>query len=197
MTAFLKVLTTRHLQNPFRIIFYNAIQKRKESVVADITLNGETIHTYGNLPEVGARGPNFTLVDTELKDHHLSHYQDKFKVLYIVPSLDTSVCLHSTKILNDEAKKHPEAVFLIISNDSPFAMKRICGLEKLENVIPLSILRNKDFARDYGLLIQDGPMEGLCARALIILGPDNQVIYSELVSEITHEPNYQAAMEAF
>ncbi len=161
--------------------------------MADITLQGKPCHTSGNLPEVGSKAPNFTLTDKSLVDKHLSDYQGKAKFIYTVPSLDTETCLLSTRKFNEEAKKRPEVVFLIVSADLPFANKRVCGAENLENVIPLSIMKNRDFARDYGVFITDGPLEGLAARSVIIVDADNKVVYTELVPEISDEPNYDAA----
>lgn len=163
--------------------------------MSDVKLKGETIHTGGELPKVGSKAPNFSLVDIKLENRHLSDFQGKKKLISIVPSLDTEVCLTSTKKFNEAAKAHPSAVILIVSSDLPFAQKRICGLEKLENVIPLSIMRSKDFAYDYGVLITDGPMEGLTARAVLVLDENNIVIHRELVEEITTEPNYDLAIE--
>lgn len=163
--------------------------------MSDVTLKGETIHTGGELPAVGAKAPNFSLVDQHLKNRHLSDFQGKKKLISIVPSLDTDTCLLSSKKFNEAAKEHPNAVILIVSADLPFAQKRVCGLEKLENIVTLSLMRSKDFAFDYGVLITDGPMEGLTARAVLVLDENNMVLHSELVSEITSEPNYTQALE--
>lgn len=161
--------------------------------MSEITLKGKEYHTSGTLPQVGSKAPNFALTDVELSDKHLSDFQGKVKLIYCVPSLDTDVCLLSTKKINEKAKEFPEAVFLIVSADLPFAQKRICKGEHLDNVLFLSMMKNRDFSRDYGTFITDGPLEGLSARAMILLDADNKVIYTELVPEIASEPDYERA----
>ena len=164
--------------------------------MAKITLQGNEIHTNGNLPEIGSTAPDFTLVNKDLEDVSLSSFPGKKKILSIVPSLDTPVCATSTKKFNDFAQEHDDTVFLIIAADLPFAMSRFCGAETLEQVIPLSIMRTNDFAKDYGVLIEDGPLAGITARAVVVLDQDNSVIHAELVGEIAHEPDYEAALRA-
>lgn len=164
--------------------------------MANITLKGNPIHTNSDLLKVGAKAPEFTLVSGNLEDCTLQKYAGKRKLLSIVPSLDTDVCAASAKKFNAQIKAHPEVVVLVISADLPFAQKRMCSIEHLENIIPLSMMRSKDFARDYGVLIVDGPLAGLCARAVIVLDENDRVLYSELVSEITQEPDYDPALKA-
>ena len=163
--------------------------------MATVHIKGKPFHTNGNLPAKGSQAPNFVLVDRDLKDCSLSEFQGKRKLLYIVPSLDTPVCLTSTKKLEAAAQSLKNVAILIISSDLPFAQKRICSLEHLEAVKPLSMMRSKDFAHDYGVLIKDGPLEGITARAVVVLDEMNRVLYSELVSEVGNEPNYEAALE--
>jgi thioredoxin-dependent peroxiredoxin len=159
--------------------------------MAKITLKGNPINTNGELPAMGSQAPAFTLIDPELKEISLSDFKGKRKLIYAVPSLDTSVCLLSTKKLNDEAKKHPEMVFIVISGDLPFAQKRACGLEHIENIKTLSFLRSKDqYPKAYGMLIIDGPLQGLSARAVLALDEEDKVIYRELIPEITQEPDF-------
>ncbi len=164
--------------------------------MAKITLQGNEIHTNGSLPEIGAAAPDFTLVNKDLEDVTLATFPGKKKIISIVPSLDTPVCAISTKKFNDYAQEHQEAVVLIVAADLPFAMSRFCGAESLEQVVPLSVMRSKDFSKDYGVLIEDGPLAGITARAVVVLDQDNTVIYSELVDEIAHEPDYEAALQA-
>ncbi|MEM7401470.1 MAG: thiol peroxidase [Pseudomonadota bacterium] len=164
--------------------------------MAKITLQGNEIHTNGNLPEIGAIAPDFVLVNKDLENVSLASYPGKKKLLSIVPSLDTPVCATSTKKFNDFAKQHEDTVILVIAADLPFAMSRFCGAEGVENVKPLSIMRSDAFSRDYGVLIEDGPLAGITARALLVLDQDNTVIHSELVNEIAHEPDYDAALQA-
>jgi thiol peroxidase len=164
--------------------------------MATITLQGNEIHTNGDVPAVGTQAPDFELTTKELADVSLADYAGKKKLISIVPSLDTPVCQLSTKKFNDHAKNHPDTVILIVAADLPFAMSRFCGDEGLENVVPLSIMRNRNFAKEYGVLIDDGPLKGITARALITLDENNTVLTSELVGEIADEPDYEAALAA-
>lgn len=164
--------------------------------MAKITLQGNEIHTNGNLPEIGSTAPDFVLVNKDLENVSLSSFPGKKKLISIVPSLDTPVCATSTKKFNDYAKDHEDTVILVVAADLPFAMSRFCGAEGVENVIPLSVMRSKEFSSDYGVLIEDGPLAGITARALMVLDQDNSVVYTELVSEIADEPDYDAAMQA-
>ncbi len=164
--------------------------------MAKITLQGNEIHTYGNLPEIGTNAPDFLLVNKDLEDVSLASFPGKKKIISIVPSIDTPVCATSTKKFNDYAQEHEDTVILVVAADLPFAMSRFCGAEELENVIPLSIMRSNDFSRDYGVLIEDGPLAGITARALLVLDQDNSVVHTELVGEIADEPDYDAAMNA-
>jgi len=164
--------------------------------MASITLQGSAISTNGELPAVGSTAPDFKLVNGELADVSLADYAGKKKLLNIVPSLDTPVCATSTKRFNDYASQHDDSVMLMIAADLPFAMSRFCSAEGADNVISLSLMRSKAFAKDYGVLIQDGPLAGITARAVVVLDADNKVIYTELVPEIAQEPDYDAAIAA-
>lgn len=159
-------------------------------------LQGNPVSLAGELPAVGSAAPDFKLVTKELGDVTLADYAGKKKLLNIVPSLDTPVCAMSTKRFNEAIADKADAVALVISADLPFATGRFCGAEGLENVIPLSIMRSKNFAKDYGVLIEDGPLAGVTARAVVVLDADNKVVYTQLVPEITEEPNYDAALAA-
>ncbi|MFV1997207.1 MAG: thiol peroxidase [Acidiferrobacterales bacterium] len=164
--------------------------------MAKITLKGNTINTNGELPGVGDTVPDFTLVDSDLNDVGLSDFAGKKKLLNIVPSLDTGVCATSTKKFNEEADKHTDTAILIISADLPFAQARFCGEAQTSKVVTLSMMRNRNFAKDYGVLIQDGPMAGICARAIVVIDENNRVLHSQLVPEIAQEPDYDAALAA-
>jgi len=164
--------------------------------MAQVTFKGSPIHTNGELPAVGAKAPDFKLTGGDLKDVTLADYRGKKKVLNIVPSLDTSVCATSTRKFNERAGKLPGTVVLVVSADLPFAQKRFCTTEGLENVVPLSLIRGRHFATDYGVLIEDGPLEGLCARAVVVLDENDKVVYRQLVPEIGQEPDYDAALKA-
>ena len=164
--------------------------------MAKITLRGNPIHSNGELPKVGAKAPDFTLTTKDLKDVSLADYKGKKKLLNIVPSLDTPVCALSTKKFNEHAKQHADTVILVVSADLPFAQGRFCGNEHLDNVIPLSLMRSKKFAEDYGVLLKDGPLAGVTARAVVVLDANDKVTYTELVPEIGQEPNYEKALKA-
>lgn len=164
--------------------------------MATITLQGNEIHTNGDIPTVGSKAPDFVLADGDLNNVSLDTYKGKKKLLNIVPSLDTPVCATSTKKFNDAAKEKSDAVFLMISGDLPFAMSRFCKAEGTDNVIPLAMMRSRNFAKDYGVLIEDGPLEGITARAVVVIDEDDNVVYSELVPEIAQEPDYDKALAA-
>ena len=161
-----------------------------------VTLKGNKINIYGDLPKVGTRAPDFKLVDVDLGEKTLGDYKGKKKLLNIVPSLDTPTCALSTKKFNDFAKTRSDAVILIISADLPFAQKRFCGNENLQNVVSLSLMRGQNFAKEYGLLIQDGPLAGITTRAVVVIDENDKVVYTELVPEIVDEPNYEKALAA-
>ncbi|MDH5181748.1 MAG: thiol peroxidase [Gammaproteobacteria bacterium] len=162
--------------------------------MAKITLQGNAINTNGELPAVGSQAPDFKLTDGQLADKSLADFKGKKKLLNIVPSLDTPVCATSTKKFNDAARD--DTVMLIISADLPFAMGRFCTAENTDKVVSLSMMRSKNFAKDYGVLIQDGPLAGITARAVVVLDENNKVLHAELVPEIAQEPNYDAALAA-
>ena len=161
--------------------------------MADITLDGSPFHTVGSLPAVGARAPDFRLVGADLRDVTLAAYEGKAKILNILPSLDTSVCATSARKFNEKARGRTDVVVLIVSADLPFAMKRFCKTEGMENIIPLSMMRGRAFAKDYGTLIVDGPFEGVSARAVVAIDAKDRVVHAELVREIGNEPDYDAA----
>ncbi len=164
--------------------------------MATITLKGNEIHTSGDLPAEGDRAPDFKLTKADLSDASLSDFSGKKKVLNIFPSIDTPVCAKSTRQFNERGSGRGDAVMLMVSADLPFAFKRFCEAEGLDNVETLSTFRNDDFAKDYGVKITDGPMAGLCARAVVVLDENDKVVHSQLVPEIGEEPDYDAALKA-
>ncbi len=164
--------------------------------MATVTLKGNPIHTIGDLPAVGKKAPDFKLVNGDLKDVTLADFKGKRKILNIVPSLDTSVCATSTRKFNEKAGQVPNTVVLVVSSDLPFASKRFCTTEGLQNVVPLSLMRSRDFAKDYGVLLTDGPLQGITARAVVVLDESDKVIHRQLVPEIGQEPDYDAALAA-
>lgn len=164
--------------------------------MATVTLEGSTLEVLGHFPLPGESVHSFMLVDKKLNDVSLSQFEGKRKILSIVPSIDTPVCATSTRQFNQAASKLDNVVVLVISADLPFAQARFCGAEGLNNVIMLSTLRGRDFSKDYGVLIKTYPLAGLCARAVIVLDEHDRVIYSQLVPEVTDEPDYDAALAA-
>jgi thiol peroxidase len=162
--------------------------------MAEITLQGNPINTNGELPAVGSNAPDFNLVAADLADVTLAKFAGKKKLLNIVPSLDTGVCATSTTKFNTAIESKQNAVALVISADLPFAQGRFCSAEGLKNVVTLSMMRDRNFAKDYGVLITDGPLAGICARAVVVVDENNKVIYTQMVPEITQEPDYESAL---
>lgn len=163
--------------------------------MATITLKGNQIHTVGTLPAIGSIAPNFKFTKTDLSDESLKSFEGKRIVLNIFPSLDTSTCAMSVRKFNKEAASLNNTVILAISKDLPFAHKRFCTTEGIDKVIPASLLRNDTFAKDYGVLITDGPMAGLLSRAVVVLDEHGKVLYTEQVPEIGQEPDYEKALK--
>ncbi len=164
--------------------------------MATITLQGNKISTNGDLPKVGSKAPDFKLTKTDMSDVSLADFKGKKKILDIVVSLDTGICVNSMKKFNEVAMKRNDVAVLVISADLPFAMARVCGVENTKNVTTLSMMRNKNFAKDYGILIQDGSFAGITARSVVVLDADDKVLYTELVPEIASDPNFDKALKA-
>jgi thiol peroxidase len=164
--------------------------------MATVTLKGKPFKTIGELPAVGSKAPAFTLTNAALEDVGLDAFAGKKKVLNIVPSLDTPVCATSTRAFNQKAAGRKDTVVLVISADLPFAQKRFCSAEGIDGVVTLSMIRGKNFAKDYGVLITEGPLAGLCSRAVVGLDASNKVVYTEQVPEIAQEPDYDKALAA-
>ncbi|MCK0124546.1 thiol peroxidase [Gelidibacter sp. F2691] len=164
--------------------------------MATVTLKGNPVTTSGVLPKTGADAPNFKLVATDLSSKSLNDYLGQRVVLNIFPSIDTGTCAQSVRTFNEKASQLDNTKVLCISKDLPFALDRFCGAEGLENVESLSDFRDGNFGKSYGLTFVDGPLEGLHSRCVVVLNEDTEVIYTEQVSEITEEPNYEAAINA-
>jgi thiol peroxidase len=164
--------------------------------MATVTLKGNNINTSGNLPKIGSKAPDFTLVKTDLSTASLSDYKGKAVVLNIFPSIDTGTCAQSVRQFNKELNEIDDITVLCISRDLPFAQARFCGAEGLENVINLSDFRNNSFGKTYGLDLIDGPLEGLHSRAIVVIDENGVITHTEQVAEIVDEPNYKAAFEA-
>lgn len=162
--------------------------------MASITLGGNPIHTNGELPAVGSKAPNFELLKTDLSKATLADFKGSKLVLNIFPSIDTGTCATSVRTFNADASQLTNTKVLCISRDLPFAQKRFCGAEGLDNVINLSDFNTGSFGKDYGLEISDGPLAGLHSRVVIVLDENGTVVYTEQVGEIANEPNYAAAL---
>ncbi len=160
--------------------------------MTQITFKGNPLNTVGTLPNKGNVAPKFSLVGLDLRDMELKDFSGK-KVLNIFPSIDTPVCATSVRKFNEHAASKPGVVVLNISADLPFAQQRFCGAEGIDKVVMLSSFRS-NFATDYGLQIADGPLAGLCSRAVIVLDEQNRVVYTQQVKEIAEEPDYEAAL---
>ncbi len=162
--------------------------------MAQITLRGNSINTVGDLPAVGSPAPGFSLTGTDLGAVTSDQFKGKAVLLNIFPSVDTPVCATSVRTFNERAAG-AGATVLCVSKDLPFAQKRFCGAEGIENVTTASAFRDS-FGEDYGITLADGPMAGLLGRAVVVIGADGNVAYSELVPEIAQEPDYDAALAA-
>ena len=164
--------------------------------MASVTLQGNAMNTNGDLPAVGSAAPDFSLTNGDLQDVRLADFGGRKRLLNIVPSLDTPTCAISTRKFNEYADEQSDTVVLIVSADLPFAQGRFCTGESLSNVVPLSMMRSRAFARDYGVLLTDGPLAGIAARAVVVIDAGGTVLYTQLVPEIADEPDYEAALAA-
>ena len=162
--------------------------------MAQITLRGNAINTVGELPAVGSPAPAFKLTGADLGAVSSDQFSGKPVLLNIFPSVDTPVCATSVRTFNERAAGSGATV-VNVSKDLPFAQKRFCGAEGIENVTTASAFRDS-FGEDYGTTIVDGPMAGLLARAVVVIGADGNVAYVQLVPEIAQEPDYDAALAA-
>ncbi|WP_336963113.1 thiol peroxidase [Chryseobacterium contaminans] len=160
-----------------------------------ITLKGNEVHTIGTLPAVGSTVKDFALVDSGLNVKTLETFEGKKKVFNIFPSIDTPTCAASSRKFNEEASKLDNTVVINVSKDLPFALGRFCAAEGLDKVETLSDFRSS-FGDDYEVTITDSPLKGLLSRAVIVTDENNKVVYTEQVSEIANEPNYDAALAA-
>jgi thioredoxin-dependent peroxiredoxin len=164
--------------------------------MAQTKLQGNPVNTIGELPAKGSKAPEFSLVGTSLGDVKNSDYSGKRLVLNIFPSLDTATCAASVRRFNAEASKLADTVVLCISKDLPFAHARFCSTEGLANVVSASEFRGNAFGKAYGVMITDSPLQGLMARSVVVVDKDGTVLHSQLVPEITEEPDYQAALDS-
>ena len=163
--------------------------------MAEITLKGNPFTTSGDLPKVGAPAPAFSLLKDDLSEATLADYSGKTVILSIFPSVDTPVCAQSVRTFVEQATDDANTVVVNVSLDLPFAQKRFCAAEGIENAVTHSAFRST-FAEDYGVRITNGPLAELCARAIVVIAPDGKVKHTELVPEIAQEPDYRAALAA-
>jgi thiol peroxidase len=158
--------------------------------MARITRKGNPINTIGDLPKIGTKAPDFTLVLSDLNDTSLKDYLGQRIILNIFPSLDTSTCAASVRRFNKEAQELENTIVLCISMDLPYAHKRFCVTEGLENVVSASGFRNPEFGKDYGVTVIDGATRGLYSRAVVVIDENANVIYTQQVPEVSQEPDY-------
>ena len=164
--------------------------------MANVLFKGTPAHTSGELPKVGSKAPDFKLTAGDLSEVSLANFKGKKKLLSIVHSLDTGVCANSTKRFNEFAKNRADVVVLVVSCDLPFAQGRFCTAEGIKNVVTLSMMRDRHFAKDYGVLMTDSPLAGLTARSTLVLDENDKVLYTQLGPELTVEPDYERALAA-
>ena len=169
---------------------------KNHKAMASITLGGNPVKTSGELPKIGSKAPAFELIKTDLSIATLADFQGNKLVLNIFPSVDTGTCAASVRQFNESASRLENTKVLCISRDLPFAQKRFCGAEGLENVINLSDFKSGSFGKDFGLEIMDSVLAGLHSRVVIVLDENGIVQYAEQVAEIANEPNYESALAA-
>ena len=164
--------------------------------MSTVNLQGKPFRTIGELPKSGSTAPNFTLTADDLTEKALWDYRGKTIVLNIFPSIDTAVCAQSVRKFNDAATARPDVVVIGISADLPFALKRFCADEGIDNMVMLSTFRSPAFGTDYGVRMVEGPFAGLMSRAVVVIDEHGKVVHAEQVPEIDQEPDYKAALAA-
>lgn len=164
--------------------------------MAKITLKGSPVNTSGNLPATGSKAPDFKLTKTDLSDVTIKDFAEKKLVINIFPSVDTAVCAMSVRRFNADVTKTPNTVCLCVSLDLPFAHKRFCAAEGIENVVMATELRDRSFGEAYGVRMTDGPLAGLLSRAVVVVDEKGIVIHTQQVPDITQEPDYDAALKS-
>jgi len=164
--------------------------------MARIQHEGGTYRTHGELPSVGSRAPDFSLVNTELKDVTLANWLGMRKIFNIFPSIDTPVCANSVIAFDKYSKDYDDVAELMISYDLPFAHRRFCEKHSLDRVVGLSAIRHMGFGENYGVQIVEGPLAGMFSRAVVVLDENNTVVHQEQIEDLAKEPNYKAAYQA-
>ena len=159
-------------------------------------MRGNPLTLVGPELKAGDAAPDFSVIDNSMQPVNLEKTGTHTRIFSVVPSLDTPVCDAQTKRFNEEAAKLPGVEIFTISMDLPFAQKRWCGAAGVTAVKTLSDFRERSFAQNYGVLVKEGPLAGLTARAVFVVGKDGKVKHAEYVKEITTEPNYDAALAA-
>ncbi|MDA3966949.1 thiol peroxidase [Helicobacter sp. WB40] len=161
-----------------------------------VTFKGNSVNLKGQNIEVGAKAPKVELVSGDLSLKSVGGASGKYQIINVVPSLDTGVCATQTRKFNEKASSLSNAEIFVISLDLPFAQGRFCSTEGISNVVALSDFRSKEFGEKYGVIIDGSPLEGLLSRAVFVVNPNGEIVHKEIVSEITTEPNYEAALGA-
>jgi len=164
--------------------------------MSTIMYKGIQLRTNGDLPAVGAQAPGFTLTHGDLSSASMSDYSGKKIVLNIFPTLDTPLCPSSAHRFNNMFEYRDDVVVLVISADLPFAQRHLCVVDDIHNIIPLSMMKNKIFAEDYGILITNGPLEGLLTRSIVVIDENGKIIHSQQVPDLNNDPDYLSALEA-
>ncbi len=163
--------------------------------MSTIAFKGNEVHTSGSLPSVGSKAPDFSVTKSDLSETKLADYSGKRLVINIFPSIDTGVCAASVRKFNQEAAGLDNTIVLCVSKDLPFAHKRFCEAEGIKNVVTASEYKDQSFSQAYNVRMEDGPLEGLMSRAVVVVGADGTVLYNEQVPEITQEPDYEKALK--
>lgn len=164
--------------------------------MATVTLKGNPCSTIGELPSVGQAAPNFSLKTVDLNETTLADYKGSTLILNIYPSVDTGTCAASTRKFNELASQLENTKIICVSKDLPFAQKRFCGAEGIENVVMASDFATGNFGTNYGVTLLDGPLQALLARAIVVINPQGEVTYTQLIPEIVDEPNYDVVLAA-
>ena len=164
--------------------------------MSNINFAGNPVQVSGDIPGVGERIEDFTFVKEDLSEGALADYAEHVKVIMAVPSLDTGICQKEARAFNEMIGKMEGVVGLTVSKDLPFAMKRFCSVEGIEDIVSASDFRYNDFGSQNGIEMTDGPLKGIFARVVFVLDKDNKITYKEEADDITHEPNYDAAVAA-
>ncbi len=163
--------------------------------MSQITFKGKPVTTYGHLPEKGEKAPHFELVKSDLGISTLNDFRGKRVIMNIFPSIDTNVCATSVRNFSEKATGLENVVVLNISRDLPFAQQRFIDDEGIDNVMNLSDFRERNFGKDYGLEMIDGPLEGLLSRVVVVLDDNGNILYTEQVKDIADEPDYLEALK--